>query len=139
MTMATAQPRFAKSYPAHVVLVVLTLFPGLINTSAIALAAPLIGRDLNTAPDAAAVIPLMSDAALAFGCILAAELTRRIDNRTLYFWLLGVSLLSSLASALAPSFGVLLGALVGTARVRRGDVCAVSGLCRGRSKEMQRL
>jgi len=107
-----SEPRLAKSYAANVLLVVLTLFPGLINTSAISLAAPVIGRDLGVAPDAAAAIPLISDAALAFGCILAAELTRRIESRTLYFWLLGVSLVSSLASALAPSFGVLLAAHV---------------------------
>jgi MFS family permease len=106
----TAQPRLSKSYPANVVLVVLTLFPGLINTSAIALAAPVIGRDLNVAPDVAASIALMSDAALAFGCVLAAELTRRIEGRTLFFWLLGVSVATSLASALAPAFPVLLAA-----------------------------
>jgi MFS family permease len=102
------EPRLAKSYPANVVLVVLTLFPGLINTSAIALAAPVIGRDLGVPPDTAAALPLVSDAALAFGCVLAAELTRRVESRTLYFWLLGVSLLTSLASALAPAFPVLL-------------------------------
>ena len=54
----------------------------------------------------------MSDAALAFGCILAAELVRRVESRTLYFWLLGVSLATSLASAVAPSFPVLLAAHV---------------------------
>ncbi|MEA2719338.1 MAG: hypothetical protein QOJ39_1202, partial [Candidatus Eremiobacteraeota bacterium] len=105
-------PRLAKSYAANVALVVLTLFPGLINTSAVALAAPVIGRDLGVTPDAAAAIPLISDAALAFGCVLAAELTRRVKSRTLYFWLLGASLVSSLASALAPSFGMLLAAHV---------------------------
>ena len=103
-------PRLAKSYSANVVLVVLTLFPGLINTSAIALAAPVIGRDLNVAPDVAASIPLISDAALAFGCVLAAELTRRVEARSLFFWLLGVSVATSLASALAPAFPVLLAA-----------------------------
>ncbi len=109
---AAPEPRLAKSYAANVVLVILTLFPGLINTSAIALAAPVIGGDLGVAPDAAAALPLISDAALAFGCLLGAELTRRVDNRTLYFWLLGVSLATSLASALAPAFGVLLAAHV---------------------------
>ena len=69
-----SEPRLAKSYPAHVVLVILTLFPGLINTSAIALAAPVIGRDLDVAPDVAASLPLISDAALAFGCVLAVVL-----------------------------------------------------------------
>jgi MFS family permease len=107
-----SEPKLAKSYPANVALVVLTLFPGLINTSAIALAAAVIGRNLGVAPDVAASLPLISDAALAFGCILAAELIRRIESRTLYFWLLGVSVASSLASALAPSFPVLLAAHV---------------------------
>ena len=105
-----SEPRLAKSYGANVALVVLTLFPGLINTSAIALAAAVIGPDLGVAPDVAASLPLISDAALAFGCILAAELVRRIESRTLYFWLLGVSLATSIASALAPSFPVLLAA-----------------------------
>ncbi len=106
------EPRLANVYPAHVVLVIMTLFPGLINTSAIALAAPVIGRDLGVAPDVAASIPLISDAALAFGCVLAAELTRRIEGRTLYFWLIGVSAATSLASALAPEFSILLAAHV---------------------------
>ena len=107
-----SEPRLAKSYAANVALVVLTLFPGLINTSAIALAAAVIGPDLGVAPDVAASLPLISDAALAFGCILAAEMIRRVDGRTLYFWLLGASLATSLASALAPSFPVLLAAHV---------------------------
>ncbi|MEA2784522.1 MAG: hypothetical protein QOF71_626 [Candidatus Eremiobacteraeota bacterium] len=107
-----SEPRLAKSYGANVALVVLTLFPGLINTSAIALAAAVIGPDLGVAPDVAASLPLISDAALAFGCILAAELVRRVESRTLYFWLLGVSLATSIASALAPSFPVLLAAHV---------------------------
>jgi MFS family permease len=106
------EPPLAKSYAANVALVVLTLFPGLINTSAIALAAAVIGPDLGVAPDVAASLPLLSDAALAFGCILAAELIRRFESRKLYFWLLGVSLATSLASALAPSFAVLLAAHV---------------------------
>jgi MFS family permease len=107
---AQGEPRWAKSYGANVVLVVLTLFPGLINTSAIALAAPVIGADLGVPPDIAARLPLLSDAALAFGCVLAAELTRRVESRALYFVLLAVSLATSLASALAPRFGVLLAA-----------------------------
>lgn len=105
---AAREPRLAKSYGANVVLVILTLFPGLINTSAIALAAPLIGSDLGVEPDDATVLPLVSDAALAFGCVLAAEMTRRLEGRTLYFWLMAVSLATSLASAVAPAFPVLL-------------------------------
>jgi MFS family permease len=105
-----ARPRLAQSYPANVVLVVLTLFPGLINTSAISLLSPVIGNDLHVAPNAAAAIPLMSDAALAFGCVLAAELIRRVESRTLYFWLMAASLATSVASAVTPSFALLLAA-----------------------------
>jgi MFS family permease len=108
--MPAAEPRLTKSYPANVTLVVLTLFPGLINTSAIALAAPVIGRDLGVAPDDASALALISDAALAFGCVLGAELTRRVDRRALYFALMLVSLATALASALAPSFAVLVAA-----------------------------
>jgi MFS family permease len=107
-----SEPRWAKSYPANVVLVVLTLFRGLFITSAIALAARVIGRVRGGARDAAAALPVISDAALACGCVAGAGVTRRFDSRALYFWLLGVSLASSLASALAPSFGVLLAAHV---------------------------
>jgi MFS family permease len=103
-----AKPRLARSYPANVVLVILTLFPGLINTSAIALAAPVIGGDLGVSTSTAATLPLLSDAALAFGCVLGAELMRRCSRHTLYFWLLGASLATSLASAVAPVFSVLL-------------------------------
>jgi MFS family permease len=106
--MAAREPRLAKSYGANVVLVILTLFPGLINTSAVALAAPVIGSDLGVEPDDAMALPLVSDAALAFGCVLAAEMTRRLEGRTLYFWLMAVSLATSLASAVAPAFPVLL-------------------------------
>jgi MFS family permease len=108
--MAAAEPRLAKSYAANVILVVLTLFPGLINTSAVALAAPVIGRDLGVAPDDAGALALISDAALAFGCVLGAELTRRVDRRALYFALMFLSLATALASALAPSFAVLVAA-----------------------------
>lgn len=101
-------PRFEKSYPANVLIVILALFPGLINTSAIAIVAPAIGQDFGISPAQAGSLLLFNDAALAFGCLLAAELARRVDSRRLFFWLMGVSLCTSVASATAPSFAVLL-------------------------------
>lgn len=101
-------PALAKSYPANVATVVLSLFPGLINTSAIAIVQPVIGRDFGVSADVVGRLPLLSDAALAFGCLLAAELARRVPNRPHFFWLLGLSLVTSAGSALAPSFGFLL-------------------------------
>ena len=107
-----AKPHLTQSYTANVVLVILTLFPGLINTSAISLDSAVIGADLHVAPALAAALPLLSDAALAFGCVLAAELGRRVEARRLFYVLLVISLVSALASAAAPSFGVLLAAHV---------------------------
>jgi MFS family permease len=102
------QPRYEKSYPHNVANVVLALFPGLINTSAIAILAPVIGADFGVDPAAVGQLPLLNDAALAFGCLLAAELARRVAGRTLFYWLMSLSLVTSLVSAAAPVFAVLL-------------------------------
>lgn len=111
MSEAT-RPALARSYTAQVVLVILTLFPGLINTSAIALDASIIGTDLHVSPSSAATLPLLSDAALAFGCVLAAELVRRLEARRIFFVLLIVSMLCALGSAAATTFPMLLAAHV---------------------------
>ena len=112
MPLSVEHPPLEKSYPANVVNVILALFPGLINTGAIALLAPVIARDFHVPAAQVARLPLLSDAALAFGCLLAAELVRRIDGRVLFFWSLGLSLVTSLVSALAPTFAVLFAAHV---------------------------
>lgn len=106
------RPPLARSYTAHVVLVILTLFPGLINTSAIALDASIIGNDLHVSASSAAALPLLSDAALAFGCVLAAELTLRFERRSIFVVLLVGSMLSALGSAAAMSFPMILAAHV---------------------------
>jgi MFS family permease len=102
------QPRYETSYPHNVANVVLALFPGLINTSAIAILAPVIGSDFGVGAATVGELPLLNDAALAFGCLLAAELARRVAGRTLFYWLMSLSLVASLASAAAPVFAVLL-------------------------------
>jgi DHA2 family multidrug resistance protein-like MFS transporter len=96
-----------QSFTANAVLVVLTLFPGLINTSAVNFAAGTIARDLSESPFRVSALVLLNDAALAFGCLLAAELTRRIANRPLYLAMLVVSVAASLGSCLAPNFAFL--------------------------------
>jgi MFS family permease len=100
------------SYPANVLLVVIALFPGLINTSAIPVIADAIAGDLHGSPILAYATPLMSDAALAFGCILAAELSRRADGRLLFHIYIAISLLASLACATTHSFPVFVAAHV---------------------------
>ena len=107
---ARANPPLEHNYAVNVALVVLALFPGLINTSAIGLLGPVIGADLGVRPDAVGRLPLFNDAALAFGALLAADLVRFFDARRLFYVLLGVSLVTSLVSALTTNFALLVGA-----------------------------
>jgi MFS family permease len=106
------RPPLEHNYAANAILVVLALFPGLINTSAIGLLSPVIGADLGVAPDAVGRLPLFNDAALAFGALLAADLVRFIDSRRLFYVLLAVSLVTSALSALATNFTLLVAAHV---------------------------
>ncbi|MGD0476042.1 MAG: MFS transporter [Candidatus Velthaea sp.] len=101
-------PPLQHTYAANVALVVLALFPGLINTSAIGLLSPVIGGDLGVTPDAVGRLPLFNDAALAFGALLAADVVRFVDGRRYFYLLLCVSLVTSLVSALATNFTVLV-------------------------------
>jgi MFS family permease len=101
-------PPLEHNYAANVALVVLALFPGLINTSAVGLLSPVIGGDLGVAPNAVGRLPLFNDAALAFGALLAADVVRFVDGRRYFYVLLGVSLATSLVSALATNFSVLI-------------------------------
>jgi MFS family permease len=101
-------PPLQHNYAANVALVVLALFPGLINTSAIGLLSPAIGSDLGVVPDAVGRLPLFNDAALAFGALLAADVVRFVDARRYFYVLLGVSAVTSLVSALATNFTVLV-------------------------------
>gem|GEM_PF-1409982 len=104
------QPPLEKNYVANVIVVLLALFPGLINTAAFGIAGPALARDLHTRPETIAIVPLLSDAMLAFGCILAAEVARRVEGRVTFWLLMAGSIVSSGASAFAPNVGVLLAA-----------------------------
>jgi hypothetical protein len=101
-------PPLQHNYAANVALVVLALFPGLINTSAIGLLSPVIGSDLGVVPDAVGRLPLFNDAALAFGALPAADVVRFVDARRYFYVLLGVCAVTSLVSALATIFTVLI-------------------------------
>ncbi len=104
------QPPFEKNYPANVIVVLLALFPGLINTAAFGIAGPAIARDLHASSETIAIVPLLSDALLAFGCILAAEVARRVEGRLTFWWLIVLSIVASAVSAVAPNPIVLLAA-----------------------------
>jgi MFS family permease len=89
-------PRFAKNYPVNVVLVVLTLFPGLIDSEAIPLLRPTLAGDLHANASLVQWASLAGDAALAFGVIASAALVRRVEQRALF----RILLLTQVAGAL---------------------------------------
>jgi len=99
-------------YPAHILLVVCSLFPGLINTVAFAMIAPHVGVDLGGSQALLAAVPLAADAALAFGSILSAEVSRRVDGRNLFVCLLAVSFVSAACEATATHIVVFVAALL---------------------------
>ncbi|MGZ3498054.1 MAG: MFS transporter [Vulcanimicrobiaceae bacterium] len=101
------RPNPKPPYVPNLLLVVLTLTPGLINTSAVQSIAPVIAADLHVPIWRVLGLPIYSDAALAFGCVLAAELSRRFEGRYLYLWLIAASTAVTIGSAAAPNYGVL--------------------------------
>jgi hypothetical protein len=83
------------------------LTPGLLNTSAMTSIAANVAHDLRAQVALVLSLPLYSDAALAFGCVVAAEVLRRRDGRVLYLSLIVASILVSVGSAIAPAFSAL--------------------------------
>jgi MFS family permease len=95
------QPRFASSYPANALLVILSISPGLLNGAALNYVFPSIARDFGAAPASVFWLPTLGDAAIAFGGIVAAELARHVEARRLYLATLIVAILSCILATLA--------------------------------------
>jgi MFS family permease len=88
------RPRFAASYAANAILVILSISPGLANGAALNYIFPSVAHDLSASPHSVSWLPTLGDAAIAFGGILAAELARHFEARRLYLTTLLVSLAS---------------------------------------------
>ncbi len=102
------RPRFAASYAANAILVVLSISPGLANGSALNYVFPSIARDLGAPPLSLLWLPTLGEAGIAFGGILAAELGRHVEARRLYLATLVVSLASAGAGMVATNVGLLI-------------------------------
>ena len=94
---------WAKAYPPNVALVVLTLFPGLINSGGLDGLAQAIARSFASSTKILAQAPVLSNAAFTFGIVLAAELVRRIEIRRLYLTVLACDVVALVATAFAAS------------------------------------
>ncbi|MBO0728941.1 MAG: MFS transporter [Acidimicrobiaceae bacterium] len=103
---------FANSYPAAVGLVALALVPFLMLTAAALPLSSMISRSLGISPGALDLTTAMSDAAYAFGTVLAVQFAmHRPARRMLLLYVTGFVVASALA-AWAPTASVFIGAFV---------------------------
>lgn len=102
------RPRFAASYAANAILVVLSISPGLANGAALNYVFPSIAHDLGASPLSLLWLPTLGEGGIAFGGILAAELSRHIEARRLYLATLIVALASAGLGTVANSVELLI-------------------------------
>jgi len=102
------RPRFAASYAANAILVILSISPGLANGAALNYVFPSIARDFGATQLSASWLPTLGDAAIAFGGIVAAELGRHVEARRLYLTTLVVSLVSAALGMAATNVELLI-------------------------------
>ncbi|MFE4646526.1 MFS transporter [Streptomyces sp. NPDC056730] len=109
----------AGRYPAAVALSLLALSPYLILTTATALAEPRIMGDVGATAFELQLASGMSNAAYAFGAVLAADLVQRVARRRIYLIAETAFVLSSVLALSAPGVGVFTAGVV------------LQGLCTG--------
>jgi hypothetical protein len=81
---------FKQAYAPNVALVILTLFPQLINTGAYPFLANAIAKDLHLAPANVLEYPLFNEAAFVFGILAGTTLIRHYNVRHVYLTMLAV-------------------------------------------------
>ncbi len=96
-------PALPKAYWLTALVTILALVPELITSTAAPHIQGTVERALRATPQTLTWIGLVGAAAYATGCVLAAELTRRIGRRPLLCALLGVSVAAELLAATAPN------------------------------------
>ncbi len=90
-------------YAPNVGLVILTLFPQLINTAAYASLDNAIARDLHVSARTVLQYPLLSEAAFVFGILAGTSLIRRFNLRPVFFFLLAADVVVALLISFANS------------------------------------
>lgn len=103
----------ADSYPAAVALVVCALVPFLTLTAALVPLTELIGKDLHLGKAALELTIAMSDAAYAFGTVLAVQFAQHLPARRMLIVYVSAFVVFALLAAWAPARGVFIGAFVG--------------------------
>jgi predicted MFS family arabinose efflux permease len=102
----------AGSYPAAVALVVCALVPFLAVTAAVAPLTKLIGADVHLSKRALELTIGMSDAAYAFGTVLAVQFAQHLRQRRMLLLYVTVFVASAVVAAWAPARGAFVVAVV---------------------------
>lgn len=104
--------QLADSYPAAVALVVLALVPFLLLTAAVFPLAPLISKSLQLSPGALDITVGMSDAAYAFGTVLAVQFAVHLPARRMLLGYVSAFVAAAVLAAWAPTSAVFIGAFI---------------------------
>jgi MFS family permease len=102
----------AENYPAAVALVVFALVPFLSLTASISSLLPMIARSVGVSRNALELTVGISDAAYAFGTVLAVQLAQHLPGRRLLLVYVSVFACAAVLAAWAPTGDVFLSALV---------------------------
>ncbi len=96
------------SYWLTLIVSLMALSPGFILSSALGLLKPTIAESLGTGPESLTWVTISSNAALALGAVLAADLAQRFGNRPLFVGYQSMFIVGSLVGFLAPNFVALV-------------------------------
>ena len=108
--MSKTTPPSGGNYWLTVLLVVIAMCPGQINSAALGQLTPTIAQSLGVSPTDVTWVTLLGNAATPLGYLIAADLTQRFVARRLALVALGLLVVGSLGCALAPNLSVLLAA-----------------------------
>lgn len=86
----------------------MALSPGFVLSSSLGLLRPTIAESLGTSPGSILWVSILGNAALALGAVLAADLTQRIRNRTLFMTYQSMLVVGSVMGLFAPNLAVLI-------------------------------
>ncbi len=96
------------AYWPTLIVSLMALSPGFILSSALGLLKPTIAESLGTSPGSILWVSIFSNAALALGAVLAADLAQRFRNRPLFVSYQSMFIVGSLIGFLAPNMVALI-------------------------------
>lgn len=96
------------SYWPTLIVSLMALSPGFILSAALGLLRPTIAESLGTSPEILSWVSISSNAALALGAVLAADLAQRFGNRPLFVGYQSMFIVGSLIAFASPNLTALI-------------------------------